>query len=326
LKQHIWYWIYIGIFSSLHVQALFRGFSLDVHTAVTVLGLTPILIILYKRVELSLSVLGLRWNFALVILQCVLLPVYIETEPAPIHGALFPIFIGLEVVRISWSGKISELTRVLHQFEEERKRSNDTFRIVRSERHDFLKHISALHFMLEKSEAQEAKAYLDDLVDGYEETNLSIKGERGSVAGILHDMYRRGKKSGIDMIYDLDKPLSTLPLSDKDIVTLLGNLLSNSLDAAEDYQSQKGKQAEVTLQFYKRGGLYLLICQNHSLPVPVPILDKLYTSYGLTTKDGDHEGIGTKLIDDIVRKHKGFLDFVHKEERFIVKIKFPAIH
>jgi two-component system, LytTR family, sensor histidine kinase NatK len=48
---------------------------------------------------------------------------------------------------------------------------NETFRIVRSERHDFLKHVSAIHYLLESEKNQEAKDYLDQLVDVYEETN-----------------------------------------------------------------------------------------------------------------------------------------------------------
>lgn len=42
-------------------------------------------------------------------------------------------------------------------------------------------------------------------------------------------------------------------------------------------------------------------------------------------KDAGHEGLGTKLIQDIVKKHDGFLDFIHKDETFTVKIKIPAI-
>ncbi len=113
---------------------------------------------------------------------------------------------------------------------------------------------------------------MDQLVDGYEETNLSIKGERGVVAAILHQMYRQAKSKGLEVIYDLDLPLSTLPISDHDIVTIIGNLLSNSIDASEDWQKVHQQQAQLTLQFYKRSGLYLLICKNSSLPIPTEIL------------------------------------------------------
>src|SRR5690606_14096687 len=128
---------------------------------------------------------------------------------------------------------------------------NETFRIVRSERHDFLKHISAIHFMLEQGNASEAKKYLDDLVDQYEETNLSIKGERGTVAGILHHMYRDAKNASIDIVYDNDVPISTIPMSDQDLVALLGNLLSNSIDACIEWQKARPEKPHISLQFYK---------------------------------------------------------------------------
>lgn len=105
----------------------------------------------------------------------------------------------------------------------------------------------------------------------------------------------------------------------------LGNLLSNSIDACEEWQKTQNKQAHLTLQFYKRSGLYLLICKNNSQPIPTEILDELFHSFGKTTKGDGHEGLGTKMILDIVQAHQGFLDFVFKEQEFTVKIKIPAI-
>jgi two-component system, LytTR family, sensor histidine kinase NatK len=51
----------------------------------------------------------------------------------------------------------------------------------------------------------------------------------------------------------------------------------------------------------------------------------LFQSYGKTTKGRGHEGLGTKIIKDIVTGNNGFLDFVYKDEEFTVKIKFPAL-
>ena len=39
--------------------------------------------------------------------------------------------------------------------------------------------------MMEKGQNKEAQIYLNELISGYEETNLAIKGERGVVAGNL---------------------------------------------------------------------------------------------------------------------------------------------
>ncbi|MEH7379291.1 GHKL domain-containing protein [Bacillus sp. JJ1533] len=227
--------------------------------------------------------------------------------------------------RFTLSKKVKTLMEETKHFDEQRAQFNETFRVVRSERHDFLKHVSAVHFMLETEKHKEAKHYLDELVEGYKETNLSIKGERGVVAGILHQMYRKAKALDIEVVYDFDVPLSTLPLSDQQIVTLIGNLLSNSIDACEEWQNNHHKQAFLTVQFYKRSGLYILQCKNNSLPIPAKILDQLFVNYGKSTKGEGHEGLGTKLIHDVVKEANGFLDFVHKDEEFAIKIKIPAI-
>ncbi|MET1032579.1 sensor histidine kinase [Domibacillus tundrae] len=140
--------------------------------------------------------------------------------------------------------------------------------------------------MMEREQIDEAKEYMEELIGRYEETNLSIKGETGAVAGLLHHMYRRAQKAGIDIVYDLEVPVSSLPMSDQDIVGLVGNLLSNSIEACEEWQKQRKRRASVTLQFSKRSGLFLLSCTNESLTIPDQILDRLFTKTGVTTKGG----------------------------------------
>lgn len=325
MKLHIAYWATITLLGIVHLQALLLHLPLKIPIYFTSLIAIGIAYYLFTKHSINVFVLGTKWNAFLFFLQLLLLSVYVTNGPSWIYFASIILFIGLESVRIYWAKQIISLTKKLAYLEEQSSHFNETFRIVRSERHDFLKHVSAIHFLLDKGKNKEAKTYLDNLVDGYEETNLSIKGERGIVAGVLHQMHRRAKAAGISIVYDFDLPLSTLPLSDQHMVTLLGNLLSNSIDACEEWQQKQKKQALLTVQFYKRSGLYILICKNKSLPIPPNILDALYHTYGITTKNGEHEGLGTKMIDDIIRDSNGYLDFIYKEEEFTVKIKIPAI-
>lgn len=231
----------------------------------------------------------------------------------------------IEAIRIHYSNQAASTQAQIETHESEIQQMNETFRMVRAERHDFLKHISALHFMLEKHLYREANDYLDTLVDDYKETNLSIKGERGTVAAILHQIYREAKSKGIEIVYQLDVPISSLPINDQEMTGLLGNILSNSLEACEEWQHKTKQQGMITLQFYKRSGLYILTCKNHTMPLPNSVLDGLFDTYGRTTKNGDHEGLGTKIIRDTVISYNGFLDFIHKNEEFLLKIKIPAV-
>ncbi|WP_052352750.1 sensor histidine kinase [Neobacillus dielmonensis] len=324
MKKKLCYWGMVIVLGFVHLQALLANLPWTIPFYITCIIVLGAGYYFFKTIHLSLSSLSLAWNGTLFCLQILLLVIYLMVRPSWVYLVPFIVFLGLEMVRLNVAKKLASITHGLQLLQGQTEHFNETFRIVRSERHDFLKHVSAIHFMLENGTYGEAKMYLDNLVDGYEETNLSIKGERGAVAGVLHQMYRRAKENGISLVYDFDLPLSTLPLSDQDAVALLGNLLTNSIDASEEWQKERGDQAVITLQFYKRSGLYLLVCKNNSLPVPTKVLDSLFESFGKTTKEG-HEGLGTKIIYDIVQSHQGFLDFVHKDEEFTVKMKFPAI-
>lgn len=258
-------------------------------------------------------------------MQLIVALLYFPIQPSFAYLGLFAIFIGVEMVRIHVGELGIRLERQQKGMDEERRQVNETFRVVRSQRHDFLKHVSGLQFMIEQDQMAAAKEYMNELVDGFEETNLSIKGEKGVVAGILHQMFRKGKQKKIQTTYHLDVPLSSLPFNDQDLVALIGNVLANAVEAAEAYQEEKRGAAQVTVQFYKRSGLFILTCSNHCQPIPNSILDTMYERYGQTTKWGEHEGMGTKIIADIVKRHHGHLDFNYKNEEFVLKIKIPAI-
>jgi two-component system, LytTR family, sensor histidine kinase NatK len=310
--------VFIAILGTVHLQRLFLNHIPIYLTCLVVLG---IVFYFYKKTLLMIKSLGIWGNGLIFFMQLLLLIPFKSIWTAM---AAFLVFIGLEIIRVTGARKVAILQQDVMQLEEQSAHFNEVFRVVRSERHDFLKHVSAVHFMLENGNHVDAKAYLDDLIDGYKITNLSIKGERGIVAGVLHQTYQRAQKAGISIIYDLDLPLSTLPLTDKHLVELIGNLLLNSLDACEEWQNLHHEQGQISLQFYKRSGLFLLTCKNSSPPIPASVIDELFNSYGNTTKDG-HEGLGTKIIQDIIREYQGFLDFSYKGEEFSVKIKIPAI-
>ncbi|MFD2639988.1 sensor histidine kinase [Piscibacillus salipiscarius] len=315
----------IILFTSLHIQELMKSFSINLSYFITTLVIVVIVALVSRKFNLETKEGPILWRVILGCIQLVILFINFISETVWGSLSLFIIFIGLEWFRHIIIKQFKDTHNKIIEYERERENLNNTFRTVRSERHDYLKHISAIHFLLESHKHEEAKFYLDQLVDSYEETNLSIKGETGVVAASLHQSYKRAKELGISVDYSLDVPISSLPMSDRDIVSLVGNLLSNGIDACEHWQIEKGKQALITLDFYKRSGLYILTCENDSVTIPAKILDRLYIDYGVTTKGETHEGLGTKIIKDIVKKYDGFLDFVHKDEKFLVKIKIPLI-
>ena len=323
--MQLFYWAMFVLAATIHIQAITAYLQLNLPFYMALILSAGIAWGLSRYFLMTGSRGTITWHVLLSVVQVFILLIYTAGTPDWTYVLLFAVFIFIEWIRYDLTKQIDEATSRLSDYETELGHMNETFRVVRSERHDFLKHVSALHYLLENKEYEEAEQYLDQMVDGYEETNLSIKGEKGVVAATLHQAYKRASHAGMAANYHLDVPLSSLPMENRDIVSMVSNLLSNAIEAGDSYQNERGKKAYISLEFQKRSGLYILICQNESLPIETKILDRLYEDYGITTKKGDHKGLGTKIIDEIVDKYEGTLDFIYKDETFTVKIKIPAI-
>ena len=201
---------------------------------------------------------------------------------------------------------------------------NETFQLIRKERHDYLKHIAAIQYLLEKSEYDKTKLYLNSIVNQFEETNLSIKGEHGAIASVLHTNFKRARNLNIAINYQLEVPISSMPIASAQLVELLGNMLENAMDACEQWQAQTNNQGIVELSLRKRSGLFLLVCQNSTPVLPVKVADELFVRSGVTTKER-HEGIGTTIIQTIVRKHHGYIEFTAEKNTFTLTCKIPDV-
>ena len=199
-----------------------------------------------------------------------------------------------------------------------------TFQEVRKERHDYLKHVAAISYLLENDDIDEAKSYMHGLVKRYEQTNLSIKGEQGAVAAVLYTNYEKAKSHNIAINYLLEVPVSNLSLPSDKIVQLIGNILENAIDASIEWQTKYDKQAFIELSLRKKSGLYILTCSNNTIPLQKEIADQLFTNTGVTTKP-NHNGLGTSIIQQIIEQHNGYLEFIAEKQTFTITCKIPNV-
>ena len=242
---------------------------------------------------------------------------------------LAPIFIvSLSVLILIYSSQLVKQLRTLRlkytAIDSQQLQFNETFQLIRKERHDYLKHIAAIQYLLEKNEYDKTKTYINSIVNQFEETNLSIKGEHGAIASVLHTNFKRARDKNIAINYLLEVPISNMPISSAQLVELLGNILENAIDACEEWQTTTGDQGIVELSLRKRSGLFLLTCQNSTPILPVKVADELFMSTGITTKEG-HEGLGTIIIQTIVQKHHGHLEYTAEKNMFTLTCKIPDV-
>lgn len=261
------------------------------------------------------------WSY---LIQIVFIAIYIINGPK--WENLIVLLCGVLVFMYSFSlhKKLEQYKTSKIEMNTQLEQFNETFQTVRKERHDYLKHIAAISYMLEKEDYETAKDYMRKIVERFEETSLSIKGEQGAVASVLHTNYKVAKNKGIAINYHLEVPVSSLPIPVDEIVELVGNILENAIDACEEWQKVNKEQGVIELSLRKRSGLYILTCENNTIPLSPSIADQLFTTSGLTTKE-HHTGLGTTIIKQIIEKHNGFLDFVTEKNTFLITCKIPSV-
>lgn len=244
-----------------------------------------------------------------------------------IAGAVTGIAIvaGLMVVpMMKWKRMAKKQAEERHAVLKQMEQMNDTFIEIRAQRHDLIMHVGAIQYLLEAEQIGEAKQYMKQLISTYDTVHESIKGEQGHLASLLYPLRLQAEDAGVAVHYDLEVPLSALPLSSVDQIRLMGNLLHNALEAAIE-AVRHGLDSRIRLQSSRVGGHYIVEVSNTSMPIPAHVLDKLYKKSGLSTKGGSHEGLGTYTIGKLVRQYQGKLDYKLDAPEFYVKIKLPII-
>ena len=88
------------------------------------------------------------------------------------------------------------------------------------------------------------------------------------------------------------------PLSEKDTISLIGNLLDNAIEAAG-----QSKSRTITFLIREIKGQWIIRVVNSKKEDVKPLENNMVT----TKIDSNNHGIGTKIIDRIIKKNKGYI-------------------
>ncbi|MFB9830260.1 sensor histidine kinase [Lederbergia wuyishanensis] len=189
---------------------------------------------------------------------------------------------------------------------------------LRKQRHDLQKHTTALLHA-------GSDEYLSEIHSHYTQIDGILRGESNVVAGALYAYNEQAREKGVSLEYHIQHAISGLPLSEYELISFIGNILENSIDAAYDYSVASSELGKINFYCRKQSGIWIIICKNDTLPLDDHTIERIFTSKSISTKTGDHEGIGTQEIMRIVKAHKGTLDFSVIGDEFTLKIKIPDV-
>lgn len=129
---------------------------------------------------------------------------------------------------------------------------------------------------------------------------------------ILNEKLKEAKDKKIDMQISTEV-FTTLPFTDREIISLFGNLLDNAIEACEKINDKK---RWIKIKIKKKNLLLYIEIANALEEMPKQIQKEFVSN----KKDNGLHGYGMKNIQDIVKKYDGIFQYKVYEDQLIFMI------
>jgi sensor histidine kinase regulating citrate/malate metabolism len=201
---------------------------------------------------------------------------------------------------------VTELQSLMGELDSER----GFTQALRAQAHEAANRLHTVVSLIELGRAEEAVDFATaelELAQALTDQVVAAVGEP-VLAALLLGKTAQANERGVELVVSPDSRLDDglLPpsLPARDLVTILGNLIDNALDAA-----QGSERARVTVTAYTRAGAELVLRVSDTGTGVDPALAELVFQRGFTTKPAgpDGRGLGLALVRQAVHRHEGTL-------------------
>lgn len=183
---------------------------------------------------------------------------------------------------------------------------------INSYRHDANNHLSAVRDFIKCSQYDGALDYIENLV-GEVNSHISYS-DTGNIAfdSIINYKFRKANENDIALQVKVSVP-QKLKIDMIDIVTIIGNLLDNAIEAVLKVNDKK-----ITLNVvYSKGKILIFIENTYNGIVKRNENGEIISVKAVKlVKEGVKHGYGLKNINKSIDKYNGYLEINHTESLF----------
>lgn len=188
---------------------------------------------------------------------------------------------------------------------------NASIKATRAIKHDLNNHIAIVSSLVEQNNVQEALQYLKDIKGSYSENGNYVQSGNVAIDSVLNFKLQEAYGQNIQVSLDIALP-EKIDIPSFDIVTILGNLLDNALEAT--CKLEQNKTIDIKMK-YDKGRVWLKVGNTYNGEF-IKQGSKILT----TKKKHNNHGIGLENVQRIVEKYEGVMDIEHTDELFVVTI------
>ncbi|WP_126428598.1 ATP-binding protein [Brevibacillus marinus] len=194
---------------------------------------------------------------------------------------------------------------------------------LRAQNHEYLNKLNTLYGLIRLQQYDKALELITGEVKERQDiiTFLISSVKDPFIAACLLGKINRSKERKVHLVIDMDSNLTGIPadMDTRHVVTVLGNLIDNAMDAARE---KNGDGAVVQVSFTDLGPDLIFDIDDNGPGVPQGMESAIFRD-GFTTKQGENRGLGLHIVQNALNVLNGSLQISRSElggARFTVMI------
>ncbi len=181
---------------------------------------------------------------------------------------------------------------------------------MRGWRHDYRHHIQTMKIHAARGEMEEIQCYLDMLDDDLTKVEEVVRTGNRIADAILNSKLSLARERRITVKAEARIPVR-LSIPELDLCIVIGNLLDNAMEACMELPPNKRL---IRIYAEMKGNYLYLILTNTAAGGK--------KGHFASTK-GVGRGLGLSRVDEVVKKHGGYLTRASEEEAFSTEVLLP---
>lgn len=196
---------------------------------------------------------------------------------------------------------VSEIEEIIDQVSKVQNVSDH----IRAQNHEYLNKLNTIYGLITLEQYDQARELISEEVKERQDivVFLTSSVKDSFIAACLLGKINRSKELKVELEIDKDSNLESIPstLNTKLLVSILGNLIDNAMEAAVRANSNR---AYVKVSFTDIGSDIIFDIEDNGKGIPEEWQDMIFIE-GFTTKEGENHGLGLAIVKNAITKLNG---------------------
>jgi len=190
---------------------------------------------------------------------------------------------------------------------------------IRSQQHDQISHLQTLYGYLQLGYLEDARQYLEEVIGEIALSQRFANIRDPGLSALAYIKTAQAIAEGINFEISVNTDLDQLMISPYELNRILGNLIGNSFDHVSNLGEDMKK---VWLRISREDNYYLFEVANYG-HIDDDLATKIFDK-GVTSKTGNHAGLGLSIVRGLVNQYGGKIIFSNEHDKVIFSVYLPV--